>query len=223
MGLHSRIWHYGFILAMPAFVWVVYLLVDLLPRTFIPGSTNKYWFRCSTMFLLLIAFCQLAAQSADLYQKRDFEIATGPDRILTWNQQISYSSEVSEALAWIEENVDRNETIGVLPEGAMLNFLTRRKNPTPYLVFMAEVEAFGIDRMTQAYQQNPPDYIILVHRETGEYGWDYFGKQNDYGLDLMSWVNVNYKPVHRIGYEPLRNGLFGIKMLKRITPTQPEA
>ena len=77
--------------------------------------------------------------------------------------------------------------------------------------------------MTKAYFENPPDYVVLMHRETGEYGWDYFGKQKEYALELMNWINKNYKPVHRIGYEPLRNGLFGIKMLRRIVPAQPSA
>ncbi|MBA4146562.1 MAG: hypothetical protein H0X66_00495 [Verrucomicrobia bacterium] len=221
MGFHSRIWHYGFLLAMPAFVWAIYLLVHLLPHRFIHDSVNQLWFRRSILFLLLIAFTRLAAQSAAIYAKRDFAIGTGGDRIVTWNEKTSVSAEVAEALEWIETNVSEKETLAVLPEGAMLNYLSRRSNPTPYLVLMAEVEVYGMQNMTIAYQKNPPDFIVLMHRETAEYGWNYFGKDKVYGLDLMNWINENYKPVHRIGYEPLRNGLFGIKMLKRIPPVQP--
>ena len=35
------------------------------------------------------------------------------------------------ALSWIQNNVPPNATLAVLPEGAMINYLSRRVNPTP--------------------------------------------------------------------------------------------
>jgi hypothetical protein len=32
----------------------------------------------------------------------------------------------------------------------------------------------------------------------------------------MQWIDKNYRPVQLVGSEPLQNGLFGIKILKRI-------
>jgi hypothetical protein len=33
----------------------------------------------------------------------------------------------------------------------------------------------------------------------------------------MQWIDKNYQPVYLIGHEPLQNGLFGIKILKRLS------
>jgi hypothetical protein len=98
----------------------------------------------------------------------------------------------------------------------MLNYLTRRDNPTPYVVVAFEVWAFGETNMLAAYEKNPPDYIVLVQRDSSEYGVPYFGLQKGYGLDVMQWVRRNYKPVELIGSEPLQGGGFGIEILKRL-------
>ena len=47
------------------------------------------------------------------------------------------------------------------------------------------------------------------------HGVGYFGLYPGFGTDLMRWIDKNYQPVQLIGNEPLQNGLFGIKILKR--------
>jgi hypothetical protein len=125
------------------------------------------------------------------------------------------------AAAWIETNTAPTNTLAVLPEGVMLNYLTRRDNPTPYVVFAFEVWAFGEQTMLAAYEKNPPDYIVLVQRDSSEYGVPYFGLQKGYGWDVMQWVRRNYEPVELIGSEPLQSGGFGVKILRRIHPETP--
>ncbi len=125
------------------------------------------------------------------------------------------------AAAWIETNIAPTNTFAVLPEGVMLNYLTRRDNPTPYAVFAFEVWAFGEQNMLATYEKNPPDYIVLVQRDSSEYGVPYFGAQKGFGLDVMKWVHQNYKPVYLIGSEPLQSGAFGIKILKRFPSAMP--
>jgi hypothetical protein len=103
----------------------------------------------------------------------------------------------------------------------MLNYLTRRDNPTPYVVFAFEVWAFGEQNMQAAYEKNPPDYIVLIQRDSSEYGVPYFGMQKGYGFDAMQWVRRNYESVYLIGSEPLQSGAFGIKILKHLPPEMP--
>ncbi len=87
-------------------------------------------------------------------------------------------------------------------------------------MFAFEVWAYGEQTMLAAYQKNSPDYIVLVQRDSSEYGVPYFGKQKGYGYDVMQWVRQNYKPVELIGSEPLQSGAFGIEILKRL-PAAP--
>ena len=72
--------------------------------------------------------------------------------------------------------------------------------------------------MLAACEKNPPDYIVLVQRDSSEYGVKYFGQQKGYGFDMMQWVRRNYQPVELIGAEPLQSGTFGIRILKHISP-----
>jgi hypothetical protein len=75
--------------------------------------------------------------------------------------------------------------------------------------------------MIPAFRQKSPDYVLLVHRDASEYGARFFGQQEKFGLELMRWINENYEPVWIIGHEPLRNSLFGIKLLKRRPASTP--
>ena len=96
----------------------------------------------------------------------------------------------------------------------MLNYLTRRINPTPYVNFMPpELIIFGEDAILDSLQEKPPDLIAIVHKDTSEYGYRFFGR--DYGQSIMHWVRQDYRPLGVIGAPPLRDRRFGILLLER--------
>jgi hypothetical protein len=244
LGFNPRISHFGVFLAMPAFLSAIYLLLHLLPRFLqSPQSTVHsqqpdrpldagqigLWtmdrglnaFRAAILIFLLAGLARLTIQSALFYKDKDFPLGSGGNRIVTYNPKVDPTgSAMAAAAAWIETHTAPTNTLAVLPEGVMLNYLTRRDNPTPYVVFAFEVWAFGEQTMLAAYEKNPPDYIVLVQRDSSEYGMKYFGQQKGYGFDVMRWVNTNYEPVELIGSEPLKNGAFGIEILKRLSPVK---
>ena len=107
-------------------------------------------------------------------------------------------------------------TFAVLPEGVMLNYLARKVNPTKYTSFMVpEMRMFGEGNILSAFIDKRPDFIILVHKNTSEYGEDFFGRNVRYGKPIMDWVNQNYQTVVKIGDEPLKDDRFGIKVMKK--------
>jgi hypothetical protein len=217
LGLFPRIWHYGFALAMPAFIAAIYFLTFLLPEMLAPFRVNGLLFRGVIVAVLLIGFAQLFVQSIFVYNTKTVPLGRGADKLFVYNPKINLAgSAMAVALDWVEKNVPEQATLAVLPEGAMINFLSGRSNPTPYLVWQPpELEAFGQDKMTAAIRANPPDYVMLIHRESSEYGRQYFGKEERFGLEVMQWINQNYQPVYLIGHEPLQDSSFGIKILKR--------
>ena len=245
LGFNPRISHYGVFLAMPAFLSAIYLLLHLLPR-FLQSprsavqSPRSDWpadagqiglwtvdgglksFRTAMLIFLLAGLARLTIQSALFYKDKDFTLGSGGDRMVTYDPKLDNpksaptGAAMASAAAWIETHTAPTNTLAVLPEGVMLNYLTRRDNPTPYVVFAFEVWAFGEQNMLAAYEKNPPDYIVLVQRDSSEYGVPYFGQQKGYGFDVMQWVRRNYEPVELIGAEPLQSGAFGIKILKRL-------
>ncbi len=180
-------------------------------------------FRIAIFVFLLAGLARLTIQSALFYKDKDFTLGSGDDRIVAYDPKIDPTgAAMATAAAWIETHTAPTNTLAVLPEGVMLNYLTRRDNPTPYVVFAFEVWAFGEQKMLAAYEKNPPDYIVLVQRDSSEYGVPYFGRQKGFGYDVMQWVRQNYQPVDLIGSEPLQSGAFGIEILRRLPPGTPE-
>ena len=122
---------------------------------------------------------------------------------------------VEEALRRIEQRFPEDATLLVLPEGVMLNYLLRRPTPTRFISFMPpELILFGEERMLEALDAHPPDGVILVHKDTSEYGLPLFGR--DYGRRIFDWVERRYRPVAApLGHPPLQPGsVFGISILE---------
>jgi hypothetical protein len=76
------------------------------------------------------------------------------------------------------------------------------------------VIAVGENVMLRAFEMAPPDYILVVHKDTAEYGVPFFGADPRYGQAIMEWVGRRYRTVEVIGRQPLREGGYGIAILK---------
>jgi hypothetical protein len=227
LGLFSRISHYGFALAMPAFVSAVYLLLWLLPRLLeskfqVPARL----FRASIWLVLLVGFGSLFLQSKKYYDSKNFAVGETGDRILAFGPDGNpvEARTVKAALAWIKTNVPPDATIAALPQGAMLNYLSRHINPTPDLDWNPTMfDVFGQAKMTDSFEKKPADYVLLVEWNAYDFGiGGEFGHFPGYGVDVMRWIESNYAPTQLFGSEPLqKSGLFGIRILKRL-PEQNE-
>jgi hypothetical protein len=218
LGFYSRIWHYGFILAMPAFVAAIYLLLWALPSALKNYGFRVNLFRATIWLLLMTGFLRLFVQSQLVYRDKTVSVGQGHDVIIAFSEKTNPAGpELQSALEWMAKNVPEHATLAVLPEGAIVNYLARRHNPTRYLAWdPAQIAGFGQDNMTADFLSKSPDYIMLVHRDSFDYGVKFFGQEEKFGLKLMQWIEANYEPVCLIGNEPLRNSLFGIRILKRI-------
>jgi hypothetical protein len=222
LGLFPRIWHYGFALAMPAFVSAIYLLLWLLPRLLenhfqVPAR----FFRATVWLVLLIGFASLFLGSEKMFAAKNLAVGQGNDRIIAFGPDGNSveARTVNAALAWMDTNVPPDATVAALPQGVLLNYLSRRINPTPCLDWNPTMfTVFSQEKMTTAFENSPPDYVLLVEWKSYDFGVGYFGSDPGYGEELMDWVGKNYSLVKLVGSEPLKKGLFGIKILKRTRP-----
>jgi 4-amino-4-deoxy-L-arabinose transferase-like glycosyltransferase len=210
MALNARIPHYGFALAMPATLLLVVALVDWIPNGIEARGGYGAVFRGGAAAAILVAsVAHLSAVDSHL-RARTVEVASGADRFLADGRGIL----VNKALEELRLRSGTERTLAVFPEGAMINYLGRRLNPTPYTVFMPlEVALFGEDRMVASLAAHPPDYVMLVHRDTSEYGVQYFGR--DYAQRIGAWIFANYRPITQIGATPFRDGRFGGLLMQR--------
>lgn len=53
------------------------------------------------------------------------------------------------------------------------------------------------DKIIESLENAPPDYIILISRDSIEYGFHYLGQ--DYGFKVFAFVRDRYDLVVRIG------------------------
>jgi len=215
MGINCRIWHYGYVLAMPAATGLILFLLKTVPDLTEPRGINGTKLRILIAGALCIGVGQLWNDSWQIYRAKTFSFGDGPNRMLTFPPQLNPRVEaIRLTVDWIKTNTSPSSTLAAFPQGVILNFLSQRANPTPYLTWIVtEYNTFGQARMLGSLQKHPPDYIALVHTDTSEYGPRFFG-QPGYGLETAQWIVANYKPVFLAGCAPFQGDQFGIRLLK---------
>ena len=226
MGLLPRWWHYGFYLGLPAGVLGVYLLLWTLPGWLETKGINSVLLRPVMALFLVIGLATLLRVSNHYYAAKTL-VMGGPEKIMAYpsafldsvKPDAARAEAVNLAVQWLTTNTPPDKTLAVLPEGPMINYLARRANPTPFLIAGPhELQVAGESNVLAAYAANPPDFILLAHRDTAEFGVGYFGQDARYAADLMRWIEGNYKPIWNIGAEPFQTNAFGLKMLERKAP-----
>lgn len=216
MGLYCRVWHYGFILAMPAFAAAVYFLMWLLPGLLEEQcqAPAKY-FRALFLPVLLIGLTFLWGYSEHMYSFKHQPVGSGGDQIVTFGPGVDLGDGVKSALDWMNHNLPANATLAVVPTGITLNYLTRRVNPTSCLFWDPNLLAvYGQKEMTKGFEAHPPDYVLLTGGDHRDWDIAYFGSDASDGAEVMDWIRKNYQEVSVIGHEPLRDSQFGLEFLK---------
>jgi hypothetical protein len=211
--LNVHVYHYGFALAMPATLITIAALLCWAPAAIDHRGGNGSLFRAATLAVLTVAIVAHLEVQQSYLRWKTHPVSPGADLILSDPR----GEMVNAALSAITSHIQSNQTLTVLPEGVMLNYLSRRTSSVPLMNFMPlEFALYGEDRILESFRARPPNYIALVHKDTSEYGFRFFGR--DYGQTLWAWVQKNYHPVALIGDPPLRDEKFGILLVGRNQP-----
>lgn len=211
--LRSQLFHYGFYLAVPAVMTLILACLSWLPNTITRRGAEERLLRAAVLGILFAFTLTHIQHTRDLYQHKTSMIHAGPDSFRTdWRGPL-----VAEAVNTIQSMGRPTDTLVCIPEGVMLNYLLRLTNPTPHTNFMpTEMAIFGEAQILETLKTHPPDWIALVHKDTSEFGSQYFGR--DYGRDYKTWIQSNYEVASLIGKPPLEADQFGIALLRRKTP-----
>ena len=210
MLLNARLYHYGFVLAMPAMLVLVLALLDWIPTAIKNSGGRQVIFYAVALAVLVVISTWHVNLSAKHYVRKSIAVGVGADVFLS----DQHGAAVKLAVDWLDRHTHPQDTVAVLPEGVMINYLSRRRNSTPIVTSIpSDILMFGEDRILRALQATPPTYVVLVHRDTTEYGFRFFGK--DYGQSIAEWFVQNYRPVKLIGAMPLRDDRFGVLIAKR--------
>ena len=214
MILNVHLYHYGFALAMPASLVMVAILMYYIPA-FVSRWGNKSvaaGFMGLFIFLGLLFYFNFTKQ---IYELKNYPVAEGRDRFLTFDSRVNNRGPImNETLKYIDKLMSKKDTFIVLPEGVMINYLSRKSNPSRYFEFTPNfVEAIGEEKILDVISPTHPSFIILSEKDTSEHGAQYFGK--NYAFNIYSWIANNYAKILIIGAEPLTGNGFGIIIAKK--------
>jgi hypothetical protein len=208
MIFNVRIYHYGFVLAMPAAMVASTALVAWIPH-WIRDRSGHGPTSAGIGLAMLIGFSQsqLRVSKFELDLKKT-AVGVGANRILADDR----AHFVKLALARIREL--KPKTMAVFPEGSIFNFLSQIPNPTPFYNFVPTGYAiFGEDRILGSLRSQPPDVLVMIEKDTSEFGYRYFGV--DYAQATQKWIDQTYVRDQLFGNEPLRDKRFGIRIWRR--------
>jgi Dolichyl-phosphate-mannose-protein mannosyltransferase len=218
MAFRVMLSNYGFALALPATLLLVAVLVQLLPEYLAERYQRGRVMQAGGVGLIAVVFVAYMQAYGGRYIIKDFPVGSGGDQFVTFaSEQDPRGPLIGQMLNIIETQVPATATMLSLPEGAMINYQARRRNSILYnsLVPYDMLVYGGEAAVLATIQQSPPDYILLIHREVKEYGFDYFGREDRYGKLIMNWINANYRQVALVGAPPNSSNLFGLALLQR--------
>jgi 4-amino-4-deoxy-L-arabinose transferase-like glycosyltransferase len=194
-----RVTHYSFVLAVPAAMLLIVVAWDWASRAVEHFAGSSFMLRGAFLATLIVVVMRCLSLANVALATLNVPVGTGADAF--WAD--ARGEEVNRILSELADRASPSATLVVAPEGIMLNYLSRRVNPTPYVTMMpVEVMMFGEQTILAAYQQHPPDYLVLTDEDMYDYGFKYL---SDSAPILFQWLHSQY---HIVGETPVLGSTF---------------
>jgi hypothetical protein len=210
---------YGFVLTTPAVLVLVTSVCVTLPDLLSRRSRDAgRIFRAYSRTLLAGTLLAHLVWSASIVESRSLPVGAGRDRFFT----DPIRGEVFNDLVAEIGRLSDGDRLAVVPEGAMVNYLTRRPSSVPFPTILPPEQAlFGPDEIERAFSDDPPEWIATWDRKGILYG--VFGQ--DYGTGLSEWIKNLYDTTWTADYVT-RSGsasapdTVSVRLLKRAVPEE---
>ncbi|HWR96979.1 MAG TPA: hypothetical protein VN317_01010 [Candidatus Methanoperedens sp.] len=208
MILNAHVYHYGFVLAMPATLLVVCALMSWAPSRLDAVGGAGIALRCATGILLAVFVFAHWRIEDRLLSAKVYQVGAGPDRF--WADHRGRN--INAAVEAVRSLTAADSRLFVMPEGAIINYLARRENPGRLLGFVPNgfVQETEIVRVLQ---DSRPEMIAITDRDVREFGSLPLG--SGYGREVMALVNRDYQLVRQFGPSPFVPNGDGIALLAR--------
>jgi hypothetical protein len=204
--------HYGFALALVGGLVFLVVALEWLPTVSGESELRGVVLRGATLGALLGAVFGFWSLSGESFAQKTVTVGSGADAFRS-EPVPPRAQGVNLLMAEIETRMGPDQTLLVLPEGIMINYLARRPTPTRHINFMPpELELFGEEEILADLRAQPAAALALVHKDTSEYGFPLFGI--DYGEKIIRWAQRRYQYDWSWGEQPLQPGTrFGVGLL----------
>ena len=209
LWLKCHAYHYGFALALPGTLVLVAMLVDRLP-VWAAARGGDAWVVRIVGLCLCAAFiiATLIVQKQFLDLKRWTIAADTGDSFRASTRGL----EIAAAVNWIDVHTSASDTIAVMPQGLMVNYLARRAAPTRNVNQMPpEVLAVGEPAVVATLDAHPPAAVILDRSamHNGQFTLDH---EYDWGHDICHWVGAHNHPATKIELPMPMPTLYGLQV-----------
>ena len=203
MALNGRLFQYGFYQAALAAVLIPAVVVGEL-RGWLRLKQGNLFVIAGTVALLLPGVVHLTQHSNTMFRLKTELIGSGGDRFYAFPEKIAPGGRlVNLGLDYLSRQ-PAGASLVVLPEGTMINYLTRRPSTVPEFSFYAATTTGGREaKLVERLRANPPDWVMLVTFDLREYGIARYGEKSGSGLDLLRWLETDYQRTAKVGGDPL--------------------
>jgi hypothetical protein len=185
MALRARINHFGFIQAAFAGMVAAAFVVSEIPPWTGPSPWGRRITLAGIMAMLIFGCSAVVIESAHNHASQTQSVGEGLDRFYAFDSKID---ETGAMVNWCAQHlrvIPPNATLLVLPDGTMLNYLTRHARPIPD--FLSDE-----DNYIQQLAQTPPDYVVLIWGDHREGAVRYFGDPGKPGEKIVDWLHAKY-------------------------------
>jgi hypothetical protein len=222
MALNARIYDFGYYQAAGAAVLVVACLLGEFPNYFAAHPPARRVVVIGAAALIGSGLSVLLVEHRHKYGLIDYPVSEGRDRFYTYRGDVLAMPKL---LADITETLRKNgrgQSLLVLPEGQMVNYLTRMPSPlAPFYFFSVVTEGGREQQLVEQLAKTPPDWVLLVARDLREFGIAHYGERIGAGKGLLDWVKLNYQSVGTINREPMDFDRHGLQLFRRKISSAP--
>lgn len=164
------------------------LLVNLIASV----DSKKYLIPlCCVLVSIIYLYVKEDVYKFNLWKTDNFKIS---EKLYSDNNY--FSKRYSELIPYINANIKPDEKLLVLPEGCMLNYLTKRKSDNKlYYLIPPNVDVFSQNGIIERLRENMPEYIIVFSNYYVWYNTTTFA--NGYGVEIQKFIEDNYNIVEK--------------------------
>ncbi len=184
----------GFVYAMPAVMLFIVLFHGFVPQYFERVYPRSYFVQTLASVLVVLIFIAGLKLTTHVYRSRHFHIRAGSDIMICEELSGPEIEEIAAFLKNADKIMGKDANFVAFPQGVMLNFLTKRTTPLPYIIFQsAELIRFGEQAMLRSFKEHKPDYVIL----SNEGIFPYYNPELkvESARAVKAWILANYRPI----------------------------
>lgn len=216
MALNGRIYQFGFCQAALAAMLVTAVLMGEIPSLLRARGGLACALPIAAAALLAPGVAYLMERSGAAWRLRTHPVAEGRDRFWSLPPSVDPTGELVNLVSARLRRTDPSDTVLVLPEGEMINYLARRPSPlAPFFYFSAVTSGGAEDAIVDQLQRRPPDWVVIISRDLREYGIQRYGESPGHGQEIMRWVDAHYLFQGAAGGDPLDVHQRGAVLLRR--------